>query len=189
MKKSSIIGSGSRVNTAIRIVFLCCVIAAFGTVVNVGFFGILSSFSFGSVVYRLATSEQLIQSNQLENPSSKSPAIRVETVEPAGMQYQQPGGAVANNAPGIDRSETRIISFLKNPITKNYELNFYMPEPGAVELVILNASGRKIEGGNMLAKEGYNSFEFPERRNLRSEIFYVNLITEKNKVTLKINNE
>ncbi len=86
----------------------------------------------------------------------------------------------------IDQTDLSIVSLFKNPFSKSFELNFNVPAAGIVEFSLLNASGQKVDGAKIQASEGYNSYEFFDKKNLTTGIYYINLIKDNQKATKKI---
>ncbi len=71
--------------------------------------------------------------------------------------------------------EFKIVSLLENPFTRNFELDFVVPEGGEVDLALLNSSGKRVCYDKINVSNGLNSYEFFKKLGRKNGISFVTI--------------
>ena len=95
-----------------------------------------------------------------EHPNQGDNIYRIKQISRDYKKFYSEVVKVNFDSPVEVNGELKIISIIKNPFTKNYELNFFVPHGGTIDLALLNSSGKRICYDKISVKDGYNSYEF-----------------------------
>lgn len=79
-----------------------------------------------------------------------------------------------------------IMSIGPNPFTESFKINWTMKESGNVTIMITNAGGQLVKEEDMIANDGYNTYEFIDDRNLTKGTYIITIIAGDEKQTKKI---
>jgi len=84
------------------------------------------------------------------------------------------------------KKEIRIQTVRPNPFTEYFSVDFYSPQPGDVEIALIELSGKIVYKEKYFAQEGNNSFQFNDGQRLKTGYYSVVITDNASVVSEKI---
>jgi hypothetical protein len=120
------------------------------------------------------------------NPVSGNNFYRIKFPKNENENYYS-DVAVLNFKPYSENGdELKIVSLLENPFTRNFELDFVVPDEGEVDLALLNSSGKRICYDKIYVSNGLNSYEFFKKFGRKNGISFITISRDDQMVLEKI---